>query len=267
MSRVADELVFRVGRRIGELRRQCGLTQSDLGEQLGIAQKNVHRLESGTQNLTLRTIVKVAEALDVDLDDLWQPEPGGLRFLQPGRVALASESQLPPRPVPVFAIAAAAGFAKSGQLAHVQGWALVDQPVDERHFVVRVEGDSMTPTIAPGAWCLFRRTTTPPTNGAVVLAQLDGDSEGGRYLVKRLLRLQVGADGMRVTLGSDNPRYEPFEVEVASDDELSLLAEFVEVVDNPSHEAKPKRRSGTTRTAPTKKKKAAAPRRRPGRPA
>ncbi len=237
MVKVADEWVLRVGRRIGELRRQRGFTQSELGEALGIAQKNVHRLESGTQNLTLRTIAKVADALEVDVMDLLGADAQGDRFVHEGPIAWASDSPRAPRPVPMVSVAAAAGFAKSGQLAEVKGWVLINEAVDERHFVAKVEGDSMAPMIPSGSWCLFRRVAQPPNTGAVVLLQREREGGGGRYLVKRLLRLQSSEGLLRVRLGSDNPAYEPMDLVAASDDDLSILAEFVSVLSD--------RRAGT----------------------
>jgi transcriptional regulator with XRE-family HTH domain len=230
MSQVADELVLRVGRRIGALRKERGLTQAQLAERLGIAQKNVHRLESGTQNLTLRTIVKVAEALDVAVDDLLGAA-GTDAFLHTHRTALSTSSRLAPRPVPVFDVVAAAGFAREGQLADVLGWALVDQPVDERHFVVRVQGDSMTPQVPPGSWCLLRRCDEWPSRGAVVLVEQAGVDGTGRYLLKRLERVERTDDGVLVvTLGSTNPAYAPQRHVARDEGELRVLAELVEVV-------------------------------------
>ncbi|WP_411280351.1 helix-turn-helix domain-containing protein, partial [Gemmatimonas sp.] len=49
-----------VARRIAEVRRLAGITQEALAEQLGIALKNVQRIESGRQNLTLQTLARVA---------------------------------------------------------------------------------------------------------------------------------------------------------------------------------------------------------------
>jgi HTH-type transcriptional regulator/antitoxin HipB len=248
VSKVADDIVHRVGRRIGELRRQRGLTQSELGERLGIAQKNVHRLESGTQNLTLRTIVKVAQALDVDVEALLQAALPPRSFLRESHTALAISSQLAPRPVPVFRIVAAAGFARDGQLADVIGWALVDQPVDERYFVASVEGDSMTPTIADGAWCLFRRCTQTPANGAVVLVERERDDGGGRYVVKRLQRWLRADDGaVVVTLASDNADHPTLNWRGTSEDDVNVLAEFVEVVDAPAAGTSSGRKSAPTR--------------------
>jgi transcriptional regulator with XRE-family HTH domain len=230
VSNLADDVVRRVGRRIGELRRERGLTQAELGERLGIAQKNVHRLESGTQNLTLRTIVKVAEALAVAVDDLLGAAGEG-SFLHAHRAALATSSGLAPRPVPVFDVIAAAGFAREGQVADVRGWALVDEPVDERHFVVRVEGDSMTPHVAPGRWCLFRRVAVWPPRGAIVLVEVMNVDGSGRYLVKRLQRVVRADDGaVVVTLESSNPAYAPQTFTARDDGDVRVLAEFVGVV-------------------------------------
>ncbi len=54
------DLVHRVARRISEVRNELGITQEALAAQLDIATKNVQRIESGRQNLTLTSIEKVA---------------------------------------------------------------------------------------------------------------------------------------------------------------------------------------------------------------
>jgi transcriptional regulator with XRE-family HTH domain len=230
MSQDADELVLSVGRRIAALRKARGITQAQLAERLGIAQKNAHRLESGTQNLTLRTIVKVAEALDVAVDDV--PGPAGTGgFLQSHRTALANGSRLAPRPVPVFDVVAAAGFAREGQLADVLDWALVDVPVDERHFVVRVQVDSMTPQVPPGSWCLLRRSDDWPARGAIVLVELAHVDGSGRSLLKRLERIERADDGaVVVTLGPSNPAYAPQRHSARGDGEGRVLGELIDVV-------------------------------------
>jgi len=67
-----DELVERVTRRIAEVRRSKGLTQEQLAERLETAMKNLQRIEAG-QNLTLRTLARVASALEVTAVDLLLP--------------------------------------------------------------------------------------------------------------------------------------------------------------------------------------------------
>ena len=50
-----------------KLRRQRGMTQSDLAKAIGTRQANVSRLERFDSNLTLGTLEKVAKALGVNL--------------------------------------------------------------------------------------------------------------------------------------------------------------------------------------------------------
>jgi transcriptional regulator with XRE-family HTH domain len=70
-----DEVARKVGQRIAALRRAAGLTQAALAERLGVSVERVSRIERDG-NLTVRTIVTVANALDVTAADFWkEPEP------------------------------------------------------------------------------------------------------------------------------------------------------------------------------------------------
>lgn len=66
MPRPSADFVERVARRIAEIRKARGFTQESLAAELSIATKNLQRLESGGQNLTLRTIAKIAAVLSVE---------------------------------------------------------------------------------------------------------------------------------------------------------------------------------------------------------
>ncbi len=69
----ADDLLRAVGRRIGEIRQAAGMTQEEAAERLGIAIRVYRRLESGRENLTLRTMFKITTALGVTVADLLVP--------------------------------------------------------------------------------------------------------------------------------------------------------------------------------------------------
>jgi transcriptional regulator with XRE-family HTH domain len=62
-------IVLVVAHRIAVIRRAQGLTQEDLAERLQTAPRNVQRIEAG-QNLTLRTLERIARALDVEPSEL-----------------------------------------------------------------------------------------------------------------------------------------------------------------------------------------------------
>jgi transcriptional regulator with XRE-family HTH domain len=59
-----------VGRRIAELRIGLGLTQAQLAERVGVDVNHVSWLESGRQNLSLRSIARIAKHLRVDASEL-----------------------------------------------------------------------------------------------------------------------------------------------------------------------------------------------------
>lgn len=78
MSEDPDLLLRQIGLRILQRRQDLDLSQRAFGEKLGMQQANVTRIERGLQNLTVRTLVKVAEALGVTVADLivGTEEPG-----------------------------------------------------------------------------------------------------------------------------------------------------------------------------------------------
>jgi ribosome-binding protein aMBF1 (putative translation factor) len=69
---VPEKLILNVGRRVAEIRQQAGLSQEGLAEKLGLSVQYVSRVELGT-NLTLTTLVKLANSLHVRAADLLLP--------------------------------------------------------------------------------------------------------------------------------------------------------------------------------------------------
>lgn len=68
-SRVLRDL----GRRIAELRQGLELTQEQLAEKAQLSIKYLQRVEAGRENLTVRSLVRLANLLRVAPIDLWQP--------------------------------------------------------------------------------------------------------------------------------------------------------------------------------------------------
>jgi DNA-binding XRE family transcriptional regulator len=61
-----DAFLVLVGRRVAAARRARSLTQEQLAENLHIAARALQKIESGTENVTLRTIARIAETLGLD---------------------------------------------------------------------------------------------------------------------------------------------------------------------------------------------------------
>lgn len=59
-----------IGKRIREIRKQKGLTQAALAEMSGIEPSNISHIERAATKLSLPTLVSIANALEVSLDEL-----------------------------------------------------------------------------------------------------------------------------------------------------------------------------------------------------
>ena len=59
-----------LGERVRELRNERKLTLEQLDELSGIDWRHIHKIEAGTLNVTLVTLYRLAEGLDVSVKDL-----------------------------------------------------------------------------------------------------------------------------------------------------------------------------------------------------
>lgn len=59
------------GKRIKELRKQNNLTQEQLSEMLGVFQKQIGNIETGTTFTTMNNLEKLAKILNVEIQDLF----------------------------------------------------------------------------------------------------------------------------------------------------------------------------------------------------
>lgn len=59
-----------LGQRIRERRKELGLSQSVLGERIGLAFQQVQKYENGSNRVTALVLVKLGRALDMSVTDL-----------------------------------------------------------------------------------------------------------------------------------------------------------------------------------------------------
>ncbi len=85
MARYApDRLVRDIGRRVAEIRRERGLTQQALASKLRATMQWVQQIEYGA-NLTVHSLARVANALDIDLEALLVPPRPSSYVMRLGR--------------------------------------------------------------------------------------------------------------------------------------------------------------------------------------
>lgn len=71
MQNVKDDIFLRqLGNRIRELRKNRGLTQTDLGSMIENHGEQIGRIERGELNVTICTLKKIADGLEINLKDL-----------------------------------------------------------------------------------------------------------------------------------------------------------------------------------------------------
>lgn len=60
-----------IGRRIRELRKKMGLSQEELSERAEITPNYLSRIERGTENPTLDALIRLADALEVEMWEMF----------------------------------------------------------------------------------------------------------------------------------------------------------------------------------------------------
>jgi len=67
------EFIKRIGNNIKKVRKNKNLTQLDLASSLNIEDSALRRIENGRTNPTIKTLLKIAKALDISIFDLLKP--------------------------------------------------------------------------------------------------------------------------------------------------------------------------------------------------
>lgn len=75
----------RPGRLLRELRRERGMTQAELGMQVGLDQAHVARIERGAVDLKLSTLVSLLQVFDLDLAAVDKASARALASLERGK--------------------------------------------------------------------------------------------------------------------------------------------------------------------------------------
>lgn len=109
---------------------------------------------------------------------------------------------------------------------------------EPRMFVAKVLGASMEPLIPSGSYCLFRAPRAGSRQGRILLvwhSGIDDPSTGGHYTVKKYGSEKVeDAEGgwrhVKISLNPLNPAYDAIVLTPEDENEVRVLAEFVEVV-------------------------------------
>jgi SOS-response transcriptional repressor LexA len=208
-----------------------------------------------------KIVVALSETIRLmqEIDEVIEQHGGWPNAFQTGEAKADPDKVVPFRPrtvepkpaeryvtcVPLVPLKAAAGLFSDPQQRPQTGWEDGAEwvAVESRHrlrpgmFVAQVVGRSMEPAIPDGAWCLFRAPVEGTRQGKTVLVELGDTADpetGQRYTVKRY-ESEKALDGdlwrhERITLRPVNPEFAPIVLNGLTGDELTVVAELVEVL-------------------------------------
>lgn len=167
---------------------ESGLSYRDVEQRTGLPAQSIHRYVTGrTKKLPIDTMKQIALAIGVSPAWVmgWADSPE-IKNVEP--------LPQPTKTIPLYA-AIGAGAAKIAD-DYIEGYIDVDGKAD---FAVRVEGDSMTPTILNGDIILVRQACDVDDNDIAVILKDDS------AVCKRIHHIPHA-----IVCMSDNEAYDPF---------------------------------------------------------
>lgn len=190
-------------------RLEKGLSVKDICKLTGYSELIYRGIEDGSSNMSRKMALKVAKALEVDVDELLagsdHPPANGTHH---GTVGETPNLHLPPgskaRFVPLLSMAQCGQMMAYDDTAYDHNGFLAMNCTDGKAFAVTLAGDSMVPEFRPGDTAVVY-PSEPPRNGKVVIARLN-EENGGDVMLKLFQQ-----SGDMVTLSSYNPAYPPMQ--------------------------------------------------------
>jgi transcriptional regulator with XRE-family HTH domain len=208
------------------LRKKKGLTQEALAEALGISRSKLAGYELNI-NPPIETLVKISDYLRVSLDILVKEDLSSYSEYKL-RELLETDQFLRGRNLRILATTVddqgrelievvsqrakasyLAGFSDPEFIAELPRFALPFLPMDKKHRVFQVDGDSMLP-IPDGAWivCEYMDDWMAIKDGERYVIVTEQDGVTFKIAYNRIKEEQ------KLLLCSANPIYVPFEVEI-----------------------------------------------------
>lgn len=195
-----------VHKRIADARAKMGWSQHELGDHIGSSQSTVATWERGKNEPDLKTIKRIAKALDT------RPE-----FLAFG----VNEASLSLMLVPELDVRASSGPGGLIEVAdHTPEAVVLNYGFPKEEFrslfgaspngivILEVVGDSMSPTLVPGERVIINTKDTSASPPGIFVVW------DGLGLVLKRVEYVAHSDPPRVRIVSDNGRYEPYEREL-----------------------------------------------------
>lgn len=243
-SNLAQPFIRQVGRAVAILRTRNGWTQEVLASRMAVSQKAIAKFEAGNHDFRLSTVWRFAVALAVSPADLLATvaDPDASTTARPRGplhgLAQAGWRRVPAETadaIPVFDVQPRAGTGRARPEPLAVAWALPPtgrHPTETGMFLAQIRGDSMTPHLSDGDWCLFSKQFADiDWLGKLVLVRETDASGLSSWVVKKATGISLDAREARVlNLASSNPAYPLRQVHLDSRGDLAIEAVVREVL-------------------------------------
>lgn len=158
------------------VRKNKGLTQSDVAKYIGISQNNYSYWENGKVKIDNATLLKLADFFGVSVDYLLGRETSE----EDKRIQAIGGFNVPDKYlIPIVGQVVAGKPIESPE--NIEGYVYIEQKNAQEYFALRVSGDSMINAgIVPGALLIVHKQNVAD-NGDIIVASIDGESTVKRY--------------------------------------------------------------------------------------
>ena len=213
-----------IGHRIRTRREELGMTQSDLGDAIGVHKSTIMRYEAGEiARIKLPLLQEIARKLDVSPDWLALKTDNTGKYPSTSRGAYGFPAPQISDDVVTMPVIGdmAAGFEHiaaenwSGDTICVPESYLHGRPASD-YIVLNVCGDSMYPFYLDGDKVLVLRTPALEYSGQVALVRYDGE-----MATLKKVEYHPGDDKMKLIPA--NPLYQPREITGSDLDQCSII--------------------------------------------
>lgn len=243
MNMTDQELAIYIGLKIKEFRDQRGLTQKELADLIEMGNTTIANYEKGFRTPKKNTLFKIANALNVTIDDLFpilkqsdnsiiesveeilsqlDPEPYQRNVLTCAERQLEEQKQAKKRLTEVHEVPAYNYYdqpvsAGTGQYLNEVQIETIQLPVKvDADFVCPIYGDSMEPDYKSGDYVFVKLTVELPNETVGVF-----DYEGEAYIKQLIIEKD------KAYLRSFNKRYK--DIPINSDSDFRIIGKVVDV--------------------------------------
>lgn len=93
-KRQADSVDEAIGLRIRAVRRERGISQTVLGNAVGLSFQQIQKYERGASRMPASVLIQIARALDIELDGLIEGDPGAFPRISDAPQAVPSDAEV-----------------------------------------------------------------------------------------------------------------------------------------------------------------------------